>query len=487
MPGKRTAKKTAKKKTSTKRSKRKSWDKTESPLRSKEQREKIAKKVVLEAPEEEKKVKNPHIAKLLKMHRLKVQSQLREAVVKGQKVIDPDQPLSEILTPYSDTPRLPKGVQTSLTKKDVCDLIRGMAALDPNRVISRNYFRCHGGLDEKTWVDFGGTWEGMKEVAKITRHRKVKRLERNIAVHAAHDHYRKLGKLREGWAAEYLRPAGKKWQTYVVFTDVHDYECDPFALRCLMYAIQKSDPDILLCLGDLFDLPEFGHFSVDPRDWNPVKRIRFVHQEILRPARELVPDAQFDLIEGNHEFRILRHCADQTPVMKAILGELHGFSPRKLLGLDEFEMNYIGKADFGAFYEKDIKKEIQRNFKFYPNDKNRLFLGHHYPHARKKHMWGACGHCHQHQMWTGENPTTGYWEFHQLGAMHFRDATFTDGERWSNGFALVHLHLPTRSTHLEYVNVSDSAVVCGDYLERDSSETVPCYKLDDCSWLRHIS
>jgi hypothetical protein len=36
-------------------------------------------------------------------------------------------------------------------------------------------------------------------------------------------------------------------------------------------------------VGDIFDLPEFGKYGVDPREWDVVGRIKFAHENILAP------------------------------------------------------------------------------------------------------------------------------------------------------------------------------------------------------------
>ena len=103
-------------------------------------------------------------------------------------------------------------------------------------------------------------------------------------------------------------------------------------------------PDVINLGGDIFDLMNSVVRRRSQR-WDPVRKIRFVHQEILAPMREASADSQIDFVEGNHEFRLLGHLADATPALQAVLSDLHGFTVPKLLGLDEYEVNYISKAD----------------------------------------------------------------------------------------------------------------------------------------------
>jgi UDP-2,3-diacylglucosamine pyrophosphatase LpxH len=77
--------------------------------------------------------------------------------------------------------------------------------------------------------------------------------------------------------------------------------------------------------GDIFDLPEFSKYTQDPRHFAPVERIKWVHQ-FLNDLREAAPDAQIDFVEGNHEFRLLRHLSEATPALMTVLADLHGMT-----------------------------------------------------------------------------------------------------------------------------------------------------------------
>jgi len=56
----------------------------------------------------------------------------------------------------------------------------------------------------------------------------------------------------------------------------------------------------------------------------------------------------------------MRHLADQTPALRAVLSDLHGMTVSKLLGLDEFGINYVAKADLGAYTKRDITTSSAR-------------------------------------------------------------------------------------------------------------------------------
>lgn len=369
--------------------------------------------------------------------------------------------------PMSEDPRKFKD---EYTREDCIAEITRIAALDPEQVVTRNYFRNHSGISESTWNRYFGTFEEFKRQAGIKLSRQQHGHERNIAKHASVDHYRAIGLERQDYAEKYLRPSDSRFKTMVVASDLHDKEIDPFMLRVLIDTIERVQPDNVVLGGDVFDLAEFGKYTVDPREWDILGSILFAHDNILGPIREVAPKAQIDLIEGNHEARLLRQLADATPALRAVLADLHGFTVGKLLGLDRFEINYIAQADLAAWTKRDQLKELERNYKVYYD----AVLIHHFPHARNMGLPGCNGHHHRHQVWSEFNPIYGAYEWHQLGGGHKRSASYCEGEKWTNGFAIVNVDTQTRAVNFDYVPVSDFAVSGGKWYVREDHE-----KFDD--------
>lgn len=352
------------------------------------------------------------------------------------------------------------------TAQDCIDDLRRLALEDDTKVLSRNYYRNNGKYAESVWNCWFGTFAEFKRQSGIVLTRHQHRLERDLAKHAAHDHYREFNDVRASYEGRFIRENKTRYQTLIGVCDIHDKECDPFALRILIDSVKRIQPDVICLNGDLFDLPEFGKYTVDPRTWDVVGRIKFVHERVLAPLREAAPDAQIDLIEGNHEFRLCRHLADESPAMRAVLSDLHGMDVSKLLGLDRYHVNYTGRADLSAYRLCDLKKELMRNYKVYWNS----LVAHHYPDGRHLGMPGFCGHHHKHIVWPHTSGVFGAYEFHQTGAMHRRTATYTDGEKWSNGFIIADVDKEKRDTLFSYIDIRDFAVVGGKYYYREPGE-----------------
>lgn len=80
---------------------------------------------------------------------------------------------------------------------------------------------------------------------------------------------------------------------------------------------------------------------------------------IFRTHQEASPDSQIDFVEGNHEARLLIHLANSSPAMLTVLSDLHNFTISSLLGLDKYEVNWIGRVDLGVFNESELKAEVK--------------------------------------------------------------------------------------------------------------------------------
>ncbi|MDX5370582.1 MAG: metallophosphoesterase [Alphaproteobacteria bacterium] len=348
--------------------------------------------------------------------------------------------------------------------------LRGIAEANPDKVITRNFFRVHSRISESTWNRYFGTFSEFKRQANITLSRHAHRVERAIAKHASVDTQRVMNLEKSGWAGAYLKPNGKRFKTILVGSDVHDVDCDPFWRRCFIDTARRAQPEIVCLNGDIFDLPEFSKYTQDPREFEPVKRIEWVHA-FLKDIREVSPDSEIWLIEGNHEFRLLRHLSEATPALKTVLADLHGFTVPKLLGLDAFQVNYVSKSDLTAFNERDIKREIANNWHCFYD----AVIAHHFPEGRQMGFPGWNGHHHKHIVWPGYNPRHRAYEWHQIGCGHARDASYCNAERWSNGFLLAHIDTQNLSTAFDYVSILDHAVIGGQWYERAGDEFVTRY------------
>jgi hypothetical protein len=347
--------------------------------------------------------------------------------------------------------------------EDCINELRRLAEENKNKVLTRNYVRVNSNMSESTWNRYFGAFEEFKRQAGIKLTRQQHAHERAIAKHASIDHYRNLND-RHDWGTDYVKDSKSNEKVVLVASDFHDIHVDPFFLRVFLDVAKRVDPTDICLAGDVFDLPEWSSYAVDPRHWDPAARIKFAHSKILKPLRENCADSNIDMLEGNHEYRLVREGVDAT---RALVNDLHGMDTRKLLGLDKFEINYISKANAATFTKANIKKELRKNWKVYYN----AALVHHFPIGKRMGMPGCHGHHHKHIAWPGFNPVQGAYEWHQLGAGHSRSATYTNADdMWQNGFLIMYINDNTKSVNFEYIQITDFAIAGGKKYRRQESE-----------------
>ncbi len=356
------------------------------------------------------------------------------------------------------------------SKQACIDHLRELAKQHPDMFISRNWFRSNSNISDATWNRHFGTFNEFRRSAGLELSRWQHRVEKQIGKHAGADVIDALNTQKMSYHndKQYVRPRGQRFQTVMAMSDYHDEFHDPFWRRVWLDTLERVQPSIIILNGDIFDLAEFSRWEQDPREWDITRKMN-IALDFIRDCREACPDAQIDFIEGNHEYRLFKHLSEATPALKTVLADLHGFDIPKLLGLDEFEVNFIGEANLKAWTERDIKKELNRNYQVYFDG---AFLACHYPDRRKLGMPGFGGHHHKHEVWPIHQASGIAGEFHQMGAAHYRAASYCDGQLWHMGFMIVHVDTETKNTNFEYVPISDHAVVGGAWYTRRKPEII---------------
>lgn len=353
--------------------------------------------------------------------------------------------------------------------KDINRVQVSLHGKESHKIISRDRYLEYGNFSKRQWNAVFGTFQEFRRQAGINPRRQIAKLEREIGKHASVDHFKQLSRERKEWGDKYLRENTARYQLLIGSTDWHDIETDPFTLRVFLDTLSRANPDIITFAGDIYGHSEFGNYHVDPREWGPVRRMEFVNSNILGEARSRCPDAQIDLIEGNHERRLLKHLTNNTPVTKVFLSDWLGLTIRDMLKLDALEINYIAEADLAAWTKQAEAEELAKNFKIYFD----CVLVHHYTNlGRAMGYPGFSGHNHKHISWPEYSPQFGSYEWHQVGCGCARSANYTEGLKWANGFVLVHIDTKNRIPNFEYVSVTDHACVGGKMYYRDRKEIV---------------
>lgn len=331
--------------------------------------------------------------------------------------------------------------------------------------VTRSQYRDKGKFSTFELDAVFGNFGEFKRQAGLSLTRGQSQLLNEVAKHASVDNLRKLNIDRVDYGTKFMKPSGKRFQTIMVCSDLHDIEMDAFWRRVFVDSVKRIQPDTICLGGDIFDLPEFGKYPVDPRTWDVVGRIKAVHS-FLGELREASPDTEIVMIEGNHEYRLLRHLGEASPGIRAVLSDLHGMTVGSLLGLDKYEVRYMARGDLAAFNKGDINKELAKNYAVF----HETLLVDHFPTGINRGLPGYNGHHHKFEARSFYSHLRGPCTWIQLGCGHSRNADYCDADPWNLGFAINHVDTQRQRVAMNYIPVSEFAEVGGVFYHRDSGE-----------------
>lgn len=360
------------------------------------------------------------------------------------------------------------------TRQQCIEELKRLATDFPDTYITRDFFRANSNIKESTWTAHFGNYPEFLRAAGLWASRYHARQANRVARSASTDNIKPASDSRFRYEYKYDRRERRNDVTILGCSDLHDIDVDPFFMRCFLHAVKQMEPDVIMLGGDIFDFPEVSKYGFDLREYNPVGRLRFARDNILKPIREAAPNAQIDFLEGNHEARLIRHLAESDQTMRAYLSDFHDINDiGTFFRLDEFEINYIAKINLCAFPETNtkLKKAVEaETYKVYYNS----MMVNHFPAGRTYHMPGWSGHHHRHQVWSDFTHKHGSFQWHQIGCGCKRHASYTDGKKWNNGFIAAHINRAYERTVFEYFDVGDVfSRVCGTYLDRAPDEYYP--------------
>ena len=352
-----------------------------------------------------------------------------------------------------------------MNNSDMIEDLKRVASKVDTDMPTRSQYRDLGNYSDHAIKEGFGTFRAFRRAAGLEESTGARKDRFAIGRHSDADVYRQMNIEKADYIDKFRKPKGTRFQTMLVASDIHDEECDPFWRRIFIDTVVRVQPDTVILGGDVFDLAEFGRYSVDPREWDIVGKIQWVH-EFLKDIREAACDTEIVFVEGNHEHRMLRYLTDNAPALKVVLSDLHGWTVPKLLGLDKYEVRYVARADLATFNKANVVKEISKNYEVFHN----CFLVDHFPDGKSKGLPGVNGHHHQHVVHSQYSHIFGGYEWHQLGCGHRRGAEYCAGEKWDMGFMTVTIDTQEEIPHMDYHFVGDFTVVHGKHYIRNPDE-----------------
>ena len=370
-------------------------------------------------------------------------------------------------------PRLTKGQQARkldsekvfdpTTTKD--DLIQDLLRLqdeNPFSEISRDFYRLNGVHSERTWLKHFGRWSAFKEAANLAPNKMQKRVNSNIAHQSHLDIYRQFYN-EEVLPYVNLYPKSPKDPRYAeiaVCSDIHDVHADPFVLSAFIEMCRIKQPDIIVLNGDIFDNYEASlKYSIDLRKFIPVERFIFVQEHVFGALRKACPNAQIDFIPGNHELRILHLLASMPNIVRVWLADCLGLTLADWFGLHKYEINMYCKFDLAAFSDKEVKDQLDENFKVYFD----CWVAHH-THNDDFGMAGTSGHTHRPEQKQSSNLSMGSFDWMITGCIKKLRAEYVAGRnKWTQGFGYVYIDTVARRVQQIPYNIHGDFVVIDGY------------------------
>lgn len=347
----------------------------------------------------------------------------------------------------------------SASAEDCLADLRDLQERNPDTFITRRFYRKHGKYSDSTWDTRFGTFAEFRRQARLELSRGQSALEKQIAKHASLDTRRGFMETEVlPWVGKYEKDHTGRWQTMIVASDFHDKDMDPFVYSVFLDTCKRVQPSIVCLAGDVYDNYEFSRFDKDPRHWDAAGRLAFVRDEIYAPLRKAVPNAQIDLIVGNHELHLLRHMSERTPELRTILSDFMGLTMADMFGLPQFEINLISRSDLAAFNARDSASEVAKNSKIYFDS----VLVDHYPDERFECgiSWNA-GHTHKPFLRVKMNRARGRITGVTNGCMAKTINSYNPKDDNSNSFTIWHIDTVTRATIAEPILFCDNAVMVG--------------------------
>jgi len=346
-------------------------------------------------------------------------------------------------------------MKKKITKKQIYDDIRGLKNDNNLKTVSRNYYRRHGKFNDADVCGVFGTWSEVLIHCGIKPSRLTAKLHTDIAKHNSLDDRRDFYNEQVlPWIGKYDHHKRKKTGriTALINSDLHDLECDRFSLDVFMDMCKRVQPERVILNGDIFDNYEFSRFDKDPRQIQIGKRFDFVKNNVFGEVRKAVPDADIDLIIGNHELRILKMLSTGDGVFfRLLMDEVLDLNLSKIFGLEEFGINLVSKLDLATWTKAEENEQAKQNYKLYHD----CFVACHEKNFNFG-VDGTSGHVHKPSITPGANIHRPY-KWMVTPGMCVTNLEYVGGMPTAHiGFGMVHIDITHKTVVQELIDTTSN-------------------------------
>ncbi len=324
---------------------------------------------------------------------------------------------------------------------------------------TKSDYRKYGIYPFLVWEKYFGVFKEFQRQADLLEaNRKQKKFLSDTAKHASYDKYQDFyySEILPYYNKYQIEQKPSKIKRIKVCSDLHDIEINRFCWHVFVEDCRRTQPDIVIFNGDIYDLYEFSKYNIDPRNADVSKRFKFV-RNLFKQIREVCPNAQIDLFAGNHEIRLLTHLADKSPYLRVLLSDVLDIEFSDIFGLDEFRINWVSKLDLKAFTASDLKNKQKENYKIYFD----AYCVCHIPEPSLMTMPGTNGHHHQLSIKSIYDPIRGPGQWVQTPGMHGLHAEYVGGAlKWNLGFLDVFINVETKEVSQSSITVYPEWAIC---------------------------
>lgn len=208
---------------------------------------------------------------------------------------------------------------SKLSQHEVIALIK-QCALKLGHAPSREEFRHHGeGISTKSIEQVFGTWSaaiiaaGLQKQIVKSKPGKIEQIDDQEII-------QKL--IRQTTDRKVIRL--NSYKKIICLPDIHFPFVNHDAMTMVYYLIEKEKPDVVIQLGDLYDLYSFSRFPrslniyTPKAEWNLAREMAV---EMWRKIKEIVPNAECFQLRGNHDIRAEARTQERVPETSHLLDE----------------------------------------------------------------------------------------------------------------------------------------------------------------------
>lgn len=336
-------------------------------------------------------------------------------------------------------------------------------------VVSRNYYRVYGKYTDNCYERHFSNFNKLKVAAGLAPTQTDRKVRNAIAQDRLDEQVREFyTKEFSPWVGKYEK-TGKpgRVKTILVASDFHDIDTDMFCLRVFLDTAKRVQPDVIVLNGDVFDQYSVSRFAQDVRLKKTMARMRFVWDNIFAPLRAACPNAQIDLILGNHEHRLVKFLSGMSGGVIPELFDGVGVKLKDIFGVDKYKINLISKWTMEEWVSTD-----RANSKFNAQLYYDFFLVQHDKPKGLPDATGTSGHLHRPAVETNVTHLRRPHVWVRTGCMCMPGADYPEHpEKWQQSFLLAHCDTENKQAVMEHVMFTDHmACVGGAYYFRNKNE-----------------